>query len=255
MRNKLFLLGFLAWLFHSCSTSTPKDGFLVELDVKGGEGQMIYLTELNSIEEVLLDSARIRKGEPVFFSQKRPYPSIFLIKNVGNKEFLCVIPHLNEKITIQTSYQNFVQDAEIISDATSLSPSLLEIQQLVRVNQKKYDSLSRVWNESKYVENAAFIRQKLDSIYLKAFEKQKSFQIQKIDSNLHNLLPIFAYYQVFGNNAVFDLDSEEDFQRTYRWANTLYQYQKGNPHVDKFYQRIHRIALLRQQAELEKISK
>lgn len=273
---------------HSCKNETPReDEFAIHFDITNANQRKIYISELSSEGEILLDSIKLDKNGSGYYIGKVDNRSMYMIKGEGNlRNFLTLLPDSTEIIKLNAVYDSLTETYglwvcrknkrfadNIVLDETSLkamqrtssnsmecsgftaSDIILPLQKKVRQNLLLIDSLTTVWQTYMYTSDADSIRGVLDSVLAQVRKEQKQLQIKLAVENTTNLVPIYAIYQLFGEQMLLDVNEQTDFDSICAWADRMVLTQRGNPHVDKLKMRMDRLKLLRKQAELEEKNK
>lgn len=273
---------------YSCKNETLReDEFAIHFDITNANQRKIYISELSSEGEILLDSIKLDKNGSGYYIGKVDNRSMYMIKGEGNlRNFLTLLPDSTEIIKLNAVYDSLTETYglwvcrknkrltdNVALDETSIkamrrtssnsmecsgftaSDIILPLQKKVRQNLLLIDSLTTVWQTHMYTSNADSIRGVLDSVLAQARTEQKQLQIKLAVENTTNLVPIYAIYQLFGEQMLLDVNEQIDFDSICAWADRMVLTQRGNPHVDKLKMRMDRLKLLRKQAELEEKNK
>ncbi len=236
----------LLLLLISCTNKNKlADSSFVKISgvIANAENHQLFLQLLNYNEKLTIDSAILGKDEKFYFSYMPVEKAIFLLKKDENN-YITIIADKGENIEITSDYESFEKDYSIKgSDDSQL---LCELNNHLQMNQKKLDSIAKLWETAIKLPNRTEIKQGLDSVYYKAATNQYLFQKQFIETNSGSLASLIALYLPFGRDAV--LRESADFALFEKVSNDLMKKLPNNSHSINFAKRIKQKKML----ELEK---
>ena len=132
MKKLLFLLSIV---IISCNNQNDVS---ISGTLKGGEGTILYLQQLETSRVIDLDSVKLKNGESFKFRVKLENPELLLLKNEKG-EIINLLPAPGENLTLSTNMEAF-QDYEV--EGSPESEKIKGLVEQLGLTRHKMDSIS-----------------------------------------------------------------------------------------------------------------
>lgn len=192
----LTLLIALVYILSSCSDS--RSNFKVEVDIKGTDGSMIYLSKRTVSGTSVVDSAVPEKSGKYILKGFTEQPEFYVLyHNPG--AYINLIIHPGDDFKVLTDAASFDRNYIIEGSADSrLIQKMvnMQVRTLARITQ-----LSSQYEDSRNSPDFEVTKREIDSAYQQVFKEHRKFSIQLIEQNPGSLASLMTLYQQLGQNA------------------------------------------------------
>jgi len=184
------------------SCSGDRSNFKVEVNVKGSQGEMLYLARRSISGSFVVDSAMPEKSGKYLLKSYTGQPDFYVVyTNPGN--YINLIIHPGDDFRVLTEAVAFDKNYLVEGSADSRL-----IQKLVNMQIRTMERITQISEQYENSRNSAnfnAIKEEIDSTYEKVFNEHKNFSIDLIKENPQSLATLMTLYQQLGLNApVFD---------------------------------------------------
>ncbi len=237
MRNLILLSAISIFIFSSCGNSkkASEDEILIKGSLTNTKKDSIYLDELTTKDAIHLDSAVINEDGEFTFKVK-PKQIGFYILRLSKNNFVTLLMNNGETAEITGDARQLVKTYKV--SGSQGSQQIKEINDHLRINYARVDSLSTVYENSKGQPDFEKTKAKLDSVYLNIFADQKKFASNFIDKNTSSLACLILIYQQFGRQSVFDVKDKADFAYFEKLDKALFATYPDNTHAQDLHKQI-----------------
>lgn len=234
--KKIFFPGILMLLlFSSCKHHDPNTA-LVTGGFSDGAGLIWILQEMGTHEIRTVDSVIAGKDGTFRFSTVLTEPGFRLLQANSGKILVLL---LSPGDTVELSGRSVDFPDRVILKGPKDAILLNDFFRRTRVNERTADSLDMVLAE--YQDSACYFRvtQRLDTLYRKVWEGQRSCETEFILKNPASLASLVVLNYAFGMSPV--LSPEEDFDYYLMLDSALSGRYPANSHVKYHHQRVEEI--------------
>jgi len=227
-KTSQFLIFILLTIFiYSCSNhkKAGKDNFVINGKLFNSKICTVTLEELTIKDRVKLDSVKIDEKGEFMFKHKLEQAGFYILK-IDEKNFITLLLDRGETVNISADARQMAITYKL--EGSKGSEKIHRINEKLRQNYVKVDSLRQVFEQSRYLDNFVEIKNNLDSAYNKVVLDEKKFVKSFIDSNLTSLASLIALYQTFGQEPV--LSEKEDFIFFEKLSDNLIKKYPDNSH-------------------------
>jgi len=247
---KLLLSTLVLMFLLSCGdASKPKsDEFIIEGSFFNANEGTIVLEELTTETRLPIDSVRIKADGTFKFKVKAEEVGFYILK-MNENNFVTLLIEPQEVLLINADARQITATYTI--EGSAGSEKIRTLNNKLRENYARVDSLRDTFERSRYFDNFLSIKDSLDSVYVAIIINQKDFVTNFIDNNATSLASLIALYQSFGQQPL--LSEEEDFRYFEKLADGLIGAYPNNPHSIDLYDRVQQIrTFLSERAEAVK---
>jgi thiol-disulfide isomerase/thioredoxin len=237
MKFRLLIIAIIAVFLASCggNKNASDNEFIISGKLMNTKKDSVYLEELTVKDAIPLDSAVINEDGEFSFKVK-PKQIGFYVLRLARNNFVTLLIDKGETVEISGDARQLVKTYNV--SGSKGSQQIKEINDHLRINYARVDSLSSVYEGSQGKDNFIKIKEELDSIYLTIFADQKKFASTFIDKNTSSLACLIAIYQQFGKQPVFDVKVKEDFAYFQKLDKAIFAAYPDNPHAQDLHERI-----------------
>ena len=218
-----FLL--ISLVLFSCGR---EEKFIVEGKVSGApEDTKIFFNRMKVSNTIALDSSTLGKKSTFRFKSRTRVPDFYQLSLEG-KKFITIIAKPGDRITIETSYDNFHKDYEI--EGSSETELIRDLNRQISRTRSKVDSLTELFNKIKAEPGNEARLEEINNEYLRIIESQRKASVGFVIRNYNSLASVVALYQeITPGNYVFY--SSKDLQYFKIVSDSLSARYPNTPHV------------------------
>lgn len=233
MFRKLIIIISLSYYLISCTGPGRQPNVTISGEVPGFAGEMIYLEELEPLNAVLLDSAKITKKGTFDFKVYVDDAGFYVVRTQKENNLLMLLEK-DELVTIRTTGNSFGPGTEIEgSPGTKL---IEEFEVYMEYQRNRIDSLGMIYNASRGEEDFFVVKEKLDSLFLTYLEDQRKYVFRFIEDHPGSLASLILINRRLGQAEV--INEESDFIYLYKIDSMLQLYHPGNRHTLDHHERV-----------------
>lgn len=235
MRKYSVLIIFvLSIIILSCNRGPTaiKDEFVVNGYIKNFNGSQVYLYEITPVKSILIDSTKIDANGQFYFKDKINGVGLYDIK-FNRDNFIRVLTDKGETIEITADFKDLYKTYKI--RGSNGSELLKELNKNFYTFGKRLDSLRKLFKDNIYSTNFQIIKQNLDSAYVNTFREYKKKITYFIELHPNSLASLVAIYQKIGQEDLFNINDEKDFELYKKVDKELMSVCPDNMHVIGFH--------------------
>lgn len=249
MKFRLLIVSIAAVFLVSCggNKDASEDEFVINGKLMNTKKDSIYLDELTVKDAVPIDSAVIDEDGGFSFKVK-PEQIGFYVLRLARNNFVTLLVDKGETVEITGDARQLVKTYKVSGSVGS--QHIKEINDHLRVNYARVDSLSDVYQNSQGKDDFLKIKEQLDSVYATIFADQKKFVTSFINKNTSSLACLIAIYQQFGRQPVLDFKVKEDFAYFEKLDKALFAAYPDNLHAQDLHKRIAEIKKIEAEKKL-----
>ncbi|MCF8366421.1 MAG: peroxiredoxin family protein [Bacteroidales bacterium] len=236
---------FLLLVFIACTTGGKKGSSTISGIYKGGQGQIITLSELKTQRLIQADSALVNE-EGKFRLEITPVEKSFYLLQFENRQALSLVIDKNESLNIALDTNSRNEGLNISGNTETTL--LMEYYKKTEIVKESLDSLRTVLFDSQALEHFAIIKLSIDSTLKNLLENHKHFTENLIRNNSGSLASILLINQSFAGKQLFDMD--ENLELYTAINDSLNKKYPANSHVKEHHARV--TGALEKQVEKEK---
>lgn len=237
MKN-IVLFSLIVLVFFSCKNGHKASGdeFILEGKFIHSRADQIKIELLHPDKIEPFDSVRLDENGQFKINKEISEP-VFLKLSVAKDNFITLLMAPGESAILSGDVKQLDKTYEISGSAGS--ELIQKFRKVTRMNYAKLDSLSKIWENSKYAENKLRIRDSLDSLGQIIYNAQRKSVIDFVEKNPTNMASIFIIYQFFGQAPM--LDEMTDMAYYQKLSDELGKIYPSNEHVVKLKMRINEV--------------
>lgn len=249
MKFRLFIIAIIAVFLASCggNKKASEDEFVISGKLMNTKKDSVYLDELTVKDAVPIDSAVITEDGEFSFKVK-PKQIGFYVLRLSRNNFITLLIDKGETVELSGDARQLVKTYKV--SGSKGSQQIKEINDHLRINYARVDSLSTVYESSQGKDDFIKIKEKLDSIYNTIFADQQKFVRDFINKNTSSLACLIAIYQQFGRESVLDVKVKEGFAYFEKLDKALFSAYPENPHAQDLHERIAEIKKMEAEKKL-----
>jgi len=236
-------------LVTSCGSSNKAgdDEFVINGKFSSTKSDSVYLDELTLKDFKALDSTMTDENGQFKFKVKISEPGFYVIR-INKNNFFTMLMDKGETAEVTGDVRQLASTYTVSGSAGS--ELIREINQRLRINYEKVDSLSLIYNSSQKKPDFLAIKAKLDSTYFTIVDDQKKFISKFVENHTTSLASLIAIYQMFGEQQMLDPNKDEDFEYYLKLDKGLFGKYPKNKHAIDFHQRVAEIKRSKAEKEL-----
>ncbi|MCD4746149.1 MAG: AhpC/TSA family protein [Bacteroidales bacterium] len=215
------------FLLFSCNTNkTDTSLVIIKGKFENHKNKKILFEELDIRDIKPVDSTITDKNGNFHFKIELPETGFYILR-ISKNNFIPLLLEKGEIIEINSDATQIADDYVLKgSNGTQL---LKEFELYTKNNEKKIDSLGRIFIDSKYEPDFLMIRNSLDSNYKVIFKEQQEFVKNFIERNINSLASLIVINKKLKRAIV--LDKEDDFEYFEKLDKCLIKKYPDNKHA------------------------
>ncbi len=230
MNQLIFIISLI--MIISCNEKEPH--FIVEGNVKGGTGKMIYLKKMQNNKLASVDSAVINEDNYFKLTGTTEKPRFYTLQT-GSNEGITLIINKTDEIYIKTSIKKFSKAYSINGSVDS--KLIRSLSGKISDSREVIDSLGREFKENRKNPEIASIKAELDSIYRETIRDTREYLVSFIKKHPSSLASLMAVYQkVTPENRL--ITTEEHFDIYLLLDSALTKKYPGYEPVQRFHEQV-----------------
>jgi peroxiredoxin len=227
MRSLIFLLFAIGFAWSCNYQGTQSSGtFSLSGNFENAAQISLQLEELTTTDLIPIDSIYTDDTGRFYFTHTIDEAGFYILR-VDGGNFLTLLIEPGETISLEGDADDLPATCKI--KGSDGSRKLAYLNNTLRKNYYKVDSLAHRFQESRFKNNHQQVRQELDLAYTSIFESQQEFVKDFIDQNPRSLASIIALYKYFGNQLL--LNEAEHFEYFESLSQSLAAAYPNNRHV------------------------
>lgn len=223
----------LSAFWHGCKTggdTLDRLHFHIDGRIYAERGDTAYLKLAKEDGYDFVDSARVDTSGHFHLQGAVSHAGFYILHFSNQENQIMLLPDTCQRIAIDCADDNYT-DCYTISGSPE-SEKIASLVHHIYRTRRISDSLGSIYRSHKQQGNLAGIKQHLDSVYSIAYDAQRRFSEDFINSNPQSLVQVFCLSQYIAPRfPVFD--SDKDYAIYRRVADSLGRYYPENFHVRK----------------------
>jgi peroxiredoxin len=236
-RFSAIILWALTLFAISCNRrpTAGNDEFIVNGCIANLSGNRVYLYEITPVKTILKDSIKADVNGQFRFASKLEGTGLYDVK-FSKTNFIRILVNKGETIELTGDNKDLFRSYKVRgSEGSELLKELNE--KFYRLS-KSLDSLTKLFKDYRYSANFQVIKVNLDSSYRKTCSNYKKDITNFIAQHSNSLASIVAIYQKIGQEDLFNMNDEKDFEIFKMLDNELIAKYVDNMHVIEFHKSI-----------------
>ena len=222
--KKIFLFLITAATITACSSS--KNGFELSGNLKNANDGKVVLKEMRTNNMETVDTVQLDDSGNFYFSGELEIPNFFLLEK-DQANYITLIIHPGEKISIEAEANNMMEDYSIKGSADSKLLKEYTGRLMSAINEMI--GLNQIYRDSLQSPNISSIMEDLDKKSKEIGDEIRVYTISFIEENPESLASLMALYQQLAPQQ-YILDPMTDIEYYKLVDSTLYSlYPQSEP--------------------------
>ncbi len=205
MKKSLWIL--MVAVFIVACESEPEH-FTISGEVKNANGEKLYLIELQTNQIILVDSLILNDQGVFSFEGQSEIPKFYALRT-NPSNYLTLIVHPHEQITIKTDGNNLAKNPIIEGSPESLK--ITELRKRLDYSVERLDSLGAYFRSLIGTRELNSVKDSLTQVSQEIIEEHTSYTKTFIEENYNLLAGLMALYQQIAPRK-YVLNPKEDYE-------------------------------------------